>query len=278
MMFVQRLIVFGGGFALGGFGSPTAAKWQCLQSALQDENICVFAPTESSMLYAPHRVDISFGDEAESQVQSTTSGDALALSGKPFDTCEDLVQSSSTISGDDLAFVKLFEMVSLVRNYAMFAPQQLNTSVWANITQMFTDCDIKMTTSLSGTPKEQYYSNVDLLELMLDPKGKDIKNEVLKYLEESQNELICIMTQTGSWDNMGHCDAFRSKRNLTEGQSSTCWEARYAELAEQTYNIQYHTSVPATCSDSIADPPTAFSSAVCNNGLFLLPFAILATL
>lgn len=52
---------------------------------------------------------------------------------------------------------------------------------------------------------------------MEDPNNIDIKNDVLKFLEEAQNELVCIAMDTGSWDSMGHCDAFREARNLDEG-------------------------------------------------------------
>lgn len=62
---------------------------------------------------------------------------------------------------------------------------------------------------------------------MMNPEGREINNEVLKFLEEAQNELLCIAADTGSWDMMGHCDVFRTERNLDEGESSDCWEQGY---------------------------------------------------
>jgi len=67
--------------------------------------------------------------------------------------------------------------------------------------------------------------------MIVSPGGTDIHNDVLKFLEEAQNELMCIATSTGSWDNMGHCDAFRLAKGLDEGESDDCWVDGYNAMA-----------------------------------------------
>lgn len=50
---------------------------------------------------------------------------------------------------------------------------------------MLSDCEIKETSYLSGAPNENYYSRADIKTLMEDPNNVDIKNDVLKFLEEA---------------------------------------------------------------------------------------------
>lgn len=58
---------------------------------------------------------------------------------------------------------------------------------------------------------------------MSDPGYEDIKTPVLKFLEEANNEAICIICDTGTFDAAGHCDEFREDLNLDEGEYSTCF-------------------------------------------------------
>lgn len=147
------------------------------------------------------------------------------------------MSSETEATGNDLAFVKLFEIMAPIRDYSMFGVASLSESDWNSITSVMTDCDIKTSSYIGATPSETYYGSEDLYALMTNPENTlDIHNEVLKYLEESQLELICIMADTGSWDAMGHCDGFRDSRGLAEGESSTCWESYYSTI-QDTYDV-----------------------------------------
>lgn len=123
---------------------------------------------------------------------------------------------------------------------------------------MLEDCDIKSTAYLDGLPNENYHSRETIKDLIADPDGEDIKNDVLKFLEESQNELVCIMMDTGSWDNMGHCDTFRADRGLEEGDSDDCWEAHYNSMPT-SYSFNYN-SIVQTDACACDDCDSCFAS------------------
>ena len=36
------------------------------------------------------------------------------------------------------------------------------------------------------------------------------------------------MTDTGSWDTMGHCDAYRANHNLAQGETNDAWKDYYS--------------------------------------------------
>jgi len=48
------------------------------------------------------------------------------------------------------------------------------------------------------------YNIDDLKTAMEDPNYEDIHHNILRFLDESLNELLCIMTP-GTWDAKGHC-------------------------------------------------------------------------
>jgi len=70
------------------------------------------------------------------------------------------------------------------------------------------------------------YNIDDLKTAMEDPKGEDIHHNILRFLDESLNELLCIMTP-GEWDAKGHCTAYREAHGLENGQVADCWENYY---------------------------------------------------
>lgn len=142
-------------------------------------------------------------------------------------------------------------MMAPVYNYAMFGG---DLDYWDDIVGFLNDCDVKTDAYLEGeTAKENWQSRETVKELMQDPENEDIKNDVLKFLEEAQNEMVCIMMDTGSWDSMGHCDTFREERGLEEGDSDDCWVDFYNSMPtdDPVYNSIVDTSACECSSDCV---------------------------
>lgn len=59
-------------------------------------------------------------------------GTTKKISGRPYELCDELVESDVELMGNDLRYVQAFEMMAPVYDYAMFAPGDLSN--WNEIT------------------------------------------------------------------------------------------------------------------------------------------------
>lgn len=104
------------------------------------------------------------------------------------------------------------------------------------------DCGIKNVSA----PNDYSYDTIKTL--MMNPNGKNIMKDVLKFLEEAQNELVCIMSSNwDSWDTMGFCVTYREKHGLTGNETDTCWEKYYSTLPDH-FDFDFDKSIDvSTC-------------------------------
>jgi len=85
----------------------------------------------------------------------------------------------------------------------MWAPDSLD-ELWFHITEPLTACGLKVDRYLEGSIEDTYHSTVSLYALMKDPQRYfNQKRHILKYLDESQVFLLCLMTAMGDWDSQG---------------------------------------------------------------------------
>jgi hypothetical protein len=85
---------------------------------------------------------------------------------------------------------------------------------WAELTEVLDLNTIKTTQSLTGTPKEQFYSSDGIYD-HLKNDGEDF-HPTMKYLEESELELKCLAFTDFNFTNPegeNHCEI----HNLDQG-------------------------------------------------------------
>jgi len=74
-------------------------------------------------------MDRRVGADGFRRVMKST-GVQINLGGAPMEPCDTLEASSVELTGNELLFVKNFEMMAPIFDYAMFAPDDLST-MWA---------------------------------------------------------------------------------------------------------------------------------------------------
>lgn len=107
--------------------------------------MCYFIASAVNMVGAsPHHINRSVAPDGEREV-ADASGNALALTPKPWTQGDNLTKAATVLSGDLIAYATAFELVAPLRDAMMYAPESVVTdaSQWTKLTRAFKDCNIK---------------------------------------------------------------------------------------------------------------------------------------
>ena len=210
--------------------SENGGYYTCDEVALADDNQCIFAltgtqPDDWVTPAIPHDVDRTVGADFCRGVQSYA-GTMLSVSPKPWVNGDELVGSTSKITGDDWnGYALIFELMAPLRDMMMYDPDALDQDTWDKYTRALTDCNAKtedyVASRSGGTP----YSTSQVYGYLKDPENKDIHHYILQYLEEGTMDLVCLSTDIV----MDHCDAIREAAQHVD-EHCNCWFDAYKAI------------------------------------------------
>ena len=128
--------------------------------------------------------------------------------GRPFQEGWTLGQSTATITGhNEREYARIASYVMPVRDALICDLDETNVTSWQALTSILSLNNIKTVQDLSGTPKDQVYSN-DGIYQHLKNDGPD-HNAMMKYLEEAELELKCLAFTNFDFTNPegeNHCE------------------------------------------------------------------------
>ena len=241
--------------------SANGQLYECDSARLSSENLCYFVATSSNTVGASaHNINRAVAADGYRKIVGSTGTD-VTLSPRPWTQGEMLAASSTEITGDNLAWVKAFEMIAPLRDAMMYAPETVtaNTTRWLELTKALTDCSVKAadhTETINGR-EATVYGVTGVYTLLGSPSGSATPNHgILQFLEEGAVDLVCVMAPSLVMD---RCDVIRGTLGLASGAGSTCWEAAYTALYG-TYNVGTTpgaASSPAPATDSTTPVPGA---------------------
>lgn len=240
--------------------SENGGYYTCDAEILAADNQCIFALTgdqPEDWVQEPvlHDLDRTVGDDFYRGVQSYT-GDMLSVSPKPWVNGDELVGTTTAVTGDDWSgYALIFELMAPLRDMIMYEPDKLTDDVWAAYTKALTDCNSKTEDYVSrsgGTP----FSTAQVREYVLNPGYTDIHHFILQYLEEGTMDLVCLSTDL----EMEHCDTIRATAgaDAAAGDRCNCWFDAYAALygacpvVDTVFTTCSNTAAPTACADVVA--------------------------
>ena len=135
-------------------------------------------------------VDPSIVRYGYNQVRDSA-GTVVPPQGKPIQDGYKLVSTDSyNVDQNTREYARIFAIMAPIREALMCDIGGTTAAEWSAMTQVLTLNNIKTTQSLTGTPKEQYYSSTGIYEHLVTD-GKDF-HPMMKYLEEAELELKCL--------------------------------------------------------------------------------------
>ncbi|GIT50244.1 MAG: hypothetical protein Ct9H300mP15_04570 [Gemmatimonadota bacterium] len=137
-----------------------------------------------------HRVDSNIVSLGQNVVLSE-SGEIQPPQGRPIQERWTLGQSATSITDhNEREYARVASYMMPIRDAIMCDLDETSLTLWQTLTAILRLNNIKTVQDLSGTPKEQVYSN-DGIHQHLTNDGPDY-NAMMKYLEESELELKCL--------------------------------------------------------------------------------------
>ena len=137
-----------------------------------------------------HRVDSNIVSLGQNVVLSE-SGEIQPPQGRPIQERWTLGQSATSITDhNEREYARVASYMMPIRDAIMCDLNETSLTLWQTLTAILRLNNIKTVQDLSGTPKEQVYSN-DGIHQHLTNDGPDY-NAMMKYLEESELELKCL--------------------------------------------------------------------------------------
>ncbi|SVC18279.1 uncharacterized protein METZ01_LOCUS271133, partial [marine metagenome] len=168
---------------------------------IDSEGYCIFTGTPHQTGLQPDTNNVvdrqgNFLFSIDQSVAANSTGEILQASGRPAFDGDDLIEySQENLSEDEKAFHKVMAIMYPIRNALMYDIANLTQSQWEILVMELEIREIKETTYTDGpTPKDNYYGRQGVFDLAKDPDGKDITNEVMKFLEEGSIYLLCHVT------------------------------------------------------------------------------------
>jgi hypothetical protein len=168
---------------------------------IDSEGYCIFTGTPHQTGLQPDTNNVvdrqgNFLFSISQSVAANSTGEILQASGRPAFDGDDLIEySQENLSEDEKAFHKVMAIMYPIRNALMYDIGNLTQSQWEILVMELEIREIKETTYTDGpTPKDNYYGRQGVFDLAKDPDGKDITNEVMKFLEEGSIYLLCHVT------------------------------------------------------------------------------------
>ena len=147
-------------------------------------------PTDLETTDCGHRVDSNIVSLGQNVVLSE-SGEIQPPQGRPIQERWTLGQSATSITDhNEREYARVASYMMPIRDAIMCDLNETSLTLWQTLTAILRLNNIKTVQDLSGTPKEQVYSN-DGIHQHLTNDGPDY-NAMMKYLEESELELKCL--------------------------------------------------------------------------------------
>lgn len=147
--------------------------------------------------------DVSYGYN----VVVDDGGAEVRPQGRPIQEGYALAKSSTYVEDhNSREYAQIFAYMSQIRDALMCDIAAVSARDWDGFTQVLVLNKIKMTQSLTGTPKEQYYSNAGIYELV--SSGENF-HPMMKYVEEAELELKCLAFTDFNFVNpegVNHCE------------------------------------------------------------------------
>ncbi len=148
------------------------------------------SPTTSDTLSCGHRVDPSIVILGENVVLSET-GTVQPPQGRPIQQGWTLGRSTEPITDhNEREYARIASYMMPIRDVLICDPDKTSLTLWQTLTAILRINNIKIVQDLSGTPRDQVYSNDGIYEHLTN-NGPD-ENAMLKYLEEAELELKCL--------------------------------------------------------------------------------------
>jgi len=168
---------------------------------LNSEGYCIFTGTPHHSGLQPGTIHVvdrqgNFLFLVNQSAATNSAGEILQAGGRPaFDGDELIEYSQDNLSDDERAFHKVMAVMYPIRNALMYDIADLTQNQWDMLVTELEGRDIKEATYTGGpTPKDNYYGRQGIFDLARNPDGKDITNEVMKFLEEAGIYLLCHVT------------------------------------------------------------------------------------
>ena len=128
--------------------------------------------------------------------------------GRPFQQGWTLGQSTAPITGhNEREYARIASYMMPIRDALICDLDKTSTTLWQTLTSILRINNIKRVQDLSGTPKDQVYSNDGIYEHLAND-GPD-ENAMMKYLEEAELELKCLAFANFNFTNpegANHCE------------------------------------------------------------------------
>ena len=148
------------------------------------------SPTDLETTDCGHQVDSNIVSLGQNVVLSE-SGEIQPPQGRPIQERWTLGQSATSITDhNEREYARVASYMMPIRDAIMCDLDETSLALWQTLTAILRLNNIKTVQDLSGTPKEQVYSN-DGIHQHLTNDGPDY-NAMMKYLEESELELKCL--------------------------------------------------------------------------------------
>lgn len=150
--------------------------------------------TVRSSITCGHRLDPAIVLFGKNVVVSDT-GQIQVAQGKPLQEGWRLDTATTEVTAhNDREYARIASYIMPIRDALMCDLVSTTLSVWQELTTILRLNNVKVSQDLSGTPKDQVYSNDGIFE-HLKTRGTD-SHPMMKYLEEAELELKCL-TFTG---------------------------------------------------------------------------------
>ena len=137
-------------------------------------------------------------------------GNEVSAQGKPIQEGYTLAKQDAYVTdSNDREYAKIFTYMAPIRDALMCDIDTVSASEWDDLTEILRLNNSKQTQSLTGTPKEQYYSAEGIYE-RLTTNGPDF-HPMMKFLEEAEIELKCLAFTGYDFTNPegdNHCDIY----------------------------------------------------------------------
>ena len=163
--------------------------------------------TSPEMMNCGHRIDPNIVILGQNVVLSDA-GAVEPPQGRPFQEGWTLGQSTELITGhNEREYARIASYMMPIRDALMCDLDETSVTSWQTLTSILSLNNIKTIQDLSGTPKDQVYSNDGIYE-HLKNDGPD-QNAMMKYLEEAELELKCLAFTNFDFTNPegeNHCE------------------------------------------------------------------------
>ena len=137
-----------------------------------------------------HRVDLNIVMLGDNVVLSET-GTVQPPQGRPIQQGWTLGRSTEPITDhNEREYARIASYMMPIRDALICDPDKTSLTLWQTLTAILRLNNIKIVQDLSGTQRDQVYSNDGIYEHLTND-GPD-ENAMLKYLEEAELELKCL--------------------------------------------------------------------------------------